>query len=306
MTNSQDVILVTAATGKIGSALVSLLASSASQPVVRVATRNPESSSALLLKALNPDTVQPVLFNEDEPVTVKQACEGVTKLGIIAPFTPDMQAWHKNVMELAQANGNLDYIVKVSVTGARSPESDPPPGRVPLNHWLGEEAIRQTGVANTVIRPTIFMQHFMMTQGLYVRGNDKFYLPTGTAKVAWLDCRDIAMMMAKLLGFSPAQRVPYEGQAYELTGASGVTAQEMSDILSWASGRKISHVDGEDAFVERCKELGVPDTAKHFYKEAKDGWFAKTDYEAFVKITGRYPNSFAKFAFDNAAYFQVV
>jgi uncharacterized protein YbjT (DUF2867 family) len=57
-------------------------------------------------------------------------------------------------MAAAQAAGTLRYVVKVSVTGARAPKSDPPPGRLPLAHWRGEEEVRHTGIPATMIRPT--------------------------------------------------------------------------------------------------------------------------------------------------------
>jgi uncharacterized protein YbjT (DUF2867 family) len=299
----KDTILVTGATGKIGSALVSFLAADAAQPVIRVATRNVNSDAARLLQAMNPASIELVEFNESQPESVQSAFAGVTKLAVISPITPDMVQWHAQLGAAAKAAG-VEYIVKVSVTGARSPENDPPPGRLPLLHWQSEEALRQTGLPITAIRPTIFMQHFLTNPGLYKRGASAFYLPTGATKVAFLDCRDIARMLAALVTADAAKRREFEGQSYELTGPAGVSAPEIAQILGWVAGREIAHVDGEEAFVARCAELGVPDGIKAIYKEAKDGWFGATEFEAYTRATGQIPTSFAKFALDNAAYFK--
>jgi uncharacterized protein YbjT (DUF2867 family) len=303
MTHQRETFFVTAGTGKVGTAFVQLLASDARQPLVRIATRSPNGEQSRLLQALNPETVQPVLFDENDPASCQRALDGVTKVFLIAPFSGDLPAWHSKVAGFIKDAKSCQHIVKLSVTGARSPKSDPPPGQLPLSHWKGEEAMRQTGIPCTCIRPTIFMQHFLTVPGLYVRGDDRFYLPTGNARVAFLDCRDIAAAAASLLWLGSAERSAYHGKSFELTGPSAPTGAEISDILSWVSGRRIEHIDGADAFSEHAKKVGASDVVKNVYKEAAGGWFSKVEHEPFSVLTGRTPSSFAKFAQDNAAFF---
>jgi uncharacterized protein YbjT (DUF2867 family) len=298
-----DTFLVTSGTGKIGTAFVASLAVDAREPAVRVATRDPSSRGARTVAALNPETVTPVAFDVDRPETMRAALDGVTKLFVIAPFVSDMAGWHAKVARAAKEAGSVAYVVKVSVTGARGPSGDTPPGRIPLGHWEGEEAIRASGLAATMIRPTIFMQHFFMSPGLYTARADRFYLPTGDARVAWVDCRDIAAMAAALLTAAPEARAPFEGHAFELTGPRAHTALELAEILSLAGRRPIAHVDGVEAFSARCHELGVSDGVKGIYGEAAGGWFAKVDDDAFVRLLGRTTTPFAKFALDHAAHF---
>jgi uncharacterized protein YbjT (DUF2867 family) len=297
-----DTVLVTGGTGNIGSAFVSILAADARAPRVRVAARDHRSAGATIVRALNPETVTPVPFDVDRPDTMRAALEGVNKLFVIAPFVPDMAAWHEKVAAAAKSAGSIELVVKSSVTGARAPTTDPPPGAVPLGHWKGEEAFRSS-FPTTVIRPNIFMQHFLTVPGLYQARADRFYLPTGTARVSWLDARDIAAAAAALVLASPERRKPFEGKSYELSGPRAHTAEEMAGILSLVARRPIAHVDGVDAFSARCKELGVPDVAKHFYGEAAGGWFAAVDDQLFVELLGRHTTSFTRFAMDNLAHF---
>lgn len=300
---AHDVILVTGATGNIGTALVHLLASDASQPLVRAATRNINGDAATMLRAFNPQTIQPTAFNERDPESLRAAFAGVTKLCVIAPFGDNMPAWHEAVLAAAEAAGSVEYVVKVSVTGARSPDSDPAPGRIPLAHWQGEEAIRKRGFAATMIRPTIFMQHFLTMSALFQAGHDRFYLPTGSGPIAFLDCRDIATAAAALLTATPDIRRPYDGQSFELTGPAAITAAEIAAILSAVTSKPITHVDGMVAFEQHCQELGVPDGIKYVYAEAADGWFSQVEAATFKSLTGHLPTSFAKFAFDHATFF---
>ncbi len=299
-----DTIVVTGATGQIGSELVHLLASHGSQPEVRAATRNPSSSAAGLLRAMNPQRVHPTAFDIEDEGGLERLFQDATKLCIIAPVIDSMAAWHAKLMEVFTRVGQPEYIVKVSVTGARSPDSDPPPGRFPSLHWQGEEAVRRSGVASTVVRPTIFMQHFLSVPGLYTKGDDRFYLPSSEGEIAFLDCRDIAHAAAKLLTMEAEERSTFEGDAFELTGLSALTASEIAETLSLVAGKPITHVDGVAAFEAHCRELGVTDTLKSVYAEAAEGWFSGLELTTFERITGRQPTSFAKFAYDHAGYFK--
>ncbi len=174
MAEGREIVFVTSGTGKVGAAFVHFMASDARRPIVRVATRSPAGAQARLLRAFSPDTVQPVAFDEDDPASLRAALEGVTRLFLIAPFGGDMAAWHAKVVEAVVEAGGCQHIVKLSVTGARGPDSDPPPGRIPLAHWQGEEVIRGSGIACTFIRATIFMQHFLTVPALYQRGDERF------------------------------------------------------------------------------------------------------------------------------------
>jgi uncharacterized protein YbjT (DUF2867 family) len=227
----------------------------------------------------------------------------VTKLFVIAPFSDDLPGWHAKVGAAAKETSTLEYIVKVSVTGAAGPDSKPPPGRIPLAHWQGEEALRKTGIASTMIRPTMFMQHFLSVPGLYTRGADRFFLPIGDARVAWLDCRDIARAAAALVLASPEARGPFEGTAFELTGPHAHTAAELAEVLSLVARRPITHVGSGEAFTARCAELKAPDVLRVVYEDAAGGWFSKVEDDAFVRLLGQHTTPFAKFAADHALHF---
>jgi uncharacterized protein YbjT (DUF2867 family) len=229
------------------------------------------------------------------------AFAGCTGALLVAPFG-EMKAWHTKMAGAAKRAG-LEHLVKVSVTGARPPDTDPPPGRIPSMHWEGEEIVRATAIPTTVIRPTIFAQHFLgLSPILFSPGDDRFHLPTGDAKIAWLDCRDIAACAAAILA-SKDRRRAFAGAAFELTGPTAPTARELAEILSLVASRSIAHVDGMDAFSAHAEKMGLADTVKGIYGEAAGGWFGEVHDREFVEATGRHTTSFAKFAYDHEAWF---
>lgn len=299
--SSPQKFIVTGGTGRIGTAFVHAMTSRGHH--VRVGTRRPQGASARLRARFGPGRAEPVALPVDDPQALDAAFQGCVGMLLIAPFGDDMDAFHATMVEAA-ARADLKHIVKVSVTGARSPDSDPPPGRFPSIHWRGEELVRGSGIASTMIRPTIFAQHFMgLSSVLFRQGDDAFHLPTGDTGVAWLDCRDIAECAAAILS-SEEKRREFAGEAFELTGPQSVTAADIEDILTLVSGRDIVHVDGEDAFTRHAADIGAPDTARFIYAEGREGWFGQVEDDAFVRATGRHTTSFARFAYDHQWWFK--
>jgi uncharacterized protein YbjT (DUF2867 family) len=291
--------LITGGTGRIGTAFVHEMAARGHR--VRLGTRSPDGSAARLRARFGPGIVEPVALPVDDAAALDTAFSGCTGALFVAPFG-DMKAWHE-AMSAAAKRAGLEHVVKVSVTGARGPDTDPPPGRIPSMHFEGEEIVRASGIPTTVIRPTIFAQHFLgLSPTLFRQGDTQFHLPTGDAKVAWLDCRDIAACAAAVLS-SKEQRSAFAGKAFELTGPTAVTAADVESILGGVAGRTIAHVDTMEAFSKHAAELGVPDMIKGIYGEAAEGWFADVHDDEFVQLTGRHTTSFAKFAFDHQAWF---
>lgn len=291
--------LVTGGTGRIGTAFVHAMV--AKGHTVKLGTRNPQSEHAKLRQYFGPGRVELVAMSLDHPTSIAQAFQGCTGALLIAPFG-EMNQWHADMCQAA-VTAEVEHLVKVSVTGARGPESDPPPGRIPSLHWSGEEHVRASGIAHTIIRPTIFAQHFLgLSPALFRSGDSQIHLPTGSTKIAFLDCRDIAICAAEILS-TPSLRTQYNGQAFELTGSVPVSAQEIAEILSMLSGRSITHVDGVEAFSQHAQEISVPDMIKGIYIEAAEGWFSQVQDQEFQEIVGRHTTSFAKFAFDHRFFF---
>ncbi|MEM6789188.1 MAG: NmrA family NAD(P)-binding protein [Myxococcota bacterium] len=293
--------LVTGGTGAIGTAFIHEIASRGMD--VRFGTRKPDGAAARLRAAMGPGKVEPVVIDPKDDAGLARAFDGVTGALLVAPFE-DMPAWHSAIGRAAHGAG-VAHVVKVSVTGARPQASDPPPGRIPWAHYQGELALLESGVNATMVRPTIFAQHFLgLSPALFKPGDTRFHLPTGERGVAFVDCRDIALCAARIL-LEQTLRETWRGRSFELTGPTAVTASQIAQILEDTSGREIAWVDGAEDFSAHAKSIGVPDGIQAVYREAAEGWFADVRDSEFVEITGRYPTSFAKFAFDHRSYFSM-
>ena len=161
--------------------------------------------------------------------------------------------------------------------------------------------LRAMEVERAILRPTIFMQHFLIVQGLYQRGDDTFYLPSGDGRMAMTDARDVAFAAADLL-LRPTAELPPE--PVYVTGPEALTGEEMRMRLSLASGRTLLWNKDPAAFYRHSRALGSPVEVGGIYEAAASGAFETVHADAFETVFGRRPRSFAKFAFDNAAHFR--
>lgn len=295
-------ILITGATGKIGTHFINLLARSLNDWQIIIDTRNPKSAAVHFLKKISPHPIEAITLNE-QTVKKLKALKQLTDLFVIAPFSPHIDKWHENLIQLLQQNKVKPSVVKVSVTGAKNPDEHAEVGQVPGQHWKGEQLLRDTGWATVSIRPNIFMQHFMMNTGLYVKGDNTFYLPYEKGKVSWLDCRDIAYCAYHL--FEDEDKMSqYTSKSFELSGPVAIAPKEMQEMLSLFKKEAVKHVASMKLFEERCASLGISDRAKHFYQEAGEGWFSEVNTSDFKDITGTRPTNFAQFLYENQDWFK--
>ena len=207
-------------------------------------------------------------------------------------------AWQKTVSDAARG---VSHIVKISNDAARPVSEGAVEGTPPAAHWAGEELLRAMNVKHAILRPTIFMQHFMIVPGLYERGDDTFYLPSGDGCMAMVDARDVAHAAADLL-LRPAGALPSE--PILPSGPEALPSEGIARRLSLAAGRTLRWNRDPEAFSKHSKAVGSPFEIGGVYSAAASGAFSAVHAEGFEAVFGRWPTSFAKFALDHAACFQ--
>ncbi|MEM7332770.1 MAG: NmrA family NAD(P)-binding protein [Chloroflexota bacterium] len=299
---SQKIYLITGATGTTGASLVEKLAAADSHNEIRAATRNPSSPKSQRLRQFG-DNIRLVSSNWDDVSSIQDAFRGVTHLYALPPFVPpEMVQWHRNLMEIAAKYADLEFVVKHSVIGARLPQPDDTPSGIPLIHGYGEQAIKESGVPYASLRPTIFAQHFTTNQAIIAPGDNQFFLPIGSAKVAFLDARDIGTIAVHLLTLDDPSK--HNGAAYTLTGPEGITIEQMQAVLSQKTGRQIRWVDvSDEMFMDRLKKAGRSTAVINVYKEAREGWFAEPTAD-FENVVGVPATSYEQFVADHVDYFK--
>ena len=285
-------ILVTGATGNVGSMLIPSLTNLGAE--VRALTRD-ESKA----KGLRDAGVEVVVGDLEKPDTLDAAFRGVDKVLLITPPNPNQVIQTKNGIEAAKRNGS-PFIVRLSA-GALKEEM---PGALPPisgQHAETDPMLKASGLPYNIIRPHFFMQNTMMA-AQSVASEGVVYMAFKDGKVGMIDVRDVADVAVKVL-----TEDGHEGKTYTLTGPASISFHDVAAALSKALGKQVNYVDVPvDAARQAMISMGLPEWiadafGKYFEVFSEDyGDFTTPDVE---KVTGHPARSYETFARDFAEVF---
>jgi uncharacterized protein YbjT (DUF2867 family) len=282
-------ILVTGATGHVGSELVRLLAEQGAP--ARALVHSPDKAAPIQHLGL-----ETALGDYEQPDTLDAAMKGCDQLFLLSPPTPRQPQQEQHVIDAARRAG-LDHVVKQSVPWAG------PDAPVVFCRWHGqvEQHLAQSGLAYTLLRPSSFMQNFLMS-AQQVADQGILYGMFGEGRVAFIDARDIAAAAAELLT-NPG----HQGASYTLTGPEALSAADVAERLSAATGRQVRSVDlGPDGYRQALAGAGMPGWLVDGVVESNTmlaAGHAATVTNEVARLTGRPPRTFAQFAADHQAAF---
>jgi uncharacterized protein YbjT (DUF2867 family) len=229
-----ETILVTGATGTLGSEVVRQLSNS-TDVNIKAAARSVEK-----IKNLEGDKVKAVPIDYNKPESLKEALKNVDKLFLLTPDVPTAHELASNLVNEAKKAG-VKYIVKQSVMGA---DEDADVGTMRL-HRRAEKTIEESGMPYTFLRPNEFMQNFINFQGHSIKNNNVFYIPAQEAKVSIVDVRDIAAVAVEALTDNNGN-VIHKNKAHLITGPEAISYYQAADILTTETGKKIDYVSISD------------------------------------------------------------
>ena len=282
-------ILVTGATGTNGRELIKAL--SARGTGVRAMVRSHDEATHL------PARVASTVGDFDDAASLEGALAGVERAFLLTPSTERAEEQQKRFVEVA-ARAGVRHIVKLSQFAA-SPDS---PVRFLRYHAAVEQALRDSGMAWTFLRPNLFMQGLLQFAGL-IRDQGMFAAPIGDARVSVVDVRDNAAVAAAAL-----TEEGHEGRTYTLTGPVALTHAEMAARLSAAAGREIRFIDAtDDQLREAMKGVKMPDwqiegLVEDYAHYARGE--AAVICDGVEQATGAAPRGFDGFAHDYAGSFR--
>jgi uncharacterized protein YbjT (DUF2867 family) len=289
METKQESILVTGASGNIGSEVVKQLLGVAPAVSIKAAVHSRQN----VKKVNDGDRVKVIPIDYNESDTLRQALKDVDKLFLLTPDVPNAAHLASNAVSEAKKAG-IRHIVKQSVMGA---DLEADVGTMRLHRQV-EEIIEQSGIPFTFLRPNEFMQNFINFHSPSIKGNNAFYIPLEDAKVSLVDVRDIAAVAVKSL----TDEDLHKNKTYLITGPEALSYHQVAEILSNRIGRKINYVNISDEEARAAmKEIGMSDWLINTVSELSD-YFRKGKASeissAVEEVTGNKPISFSQFAND--------
>jgi len=285
-------ILVTGATGNIGSRLVEQLQERNLEVIAGVSSLSKGGRFAK-------QGIATAIINFSRPETLETALEGVERLFLLLPLAEPMVAWGRQVIAAARQAG-VEFVLRSSGLGA-----DPDIGyELGQAHGQIDQALRQSGIPFAIIRPNSFMQNYVNFFGAMIRDQQALNLAQGSGRISLVDVRDIAAAAAAIL----AEPGGHRQQAYDLTGPEALDNREIAGIISRVIGKTVTYHDiDEETYRQGMARLGVPEwnirVLESLNRRIKLGLTAEVNSQVRL-LTGGAATPFSRFAEENAAFWK--
>jgi uncharacterized protein YbjT (DUF2867 family) len=275
-------ILITGATGNVGGELTLGLA--ARGAAVRVVARQPDQASF-------PAGVQVVAGNLEDPGSLAPALDGVSKVFLLGGFAT------AGVLQRIRAAGAGHVVLLTSrcVIGGN-------PQNAVTRMWLdAETAVRDSGVASTILRPSGFQSNAVRWLP-QLREGDVVRAPWPAVPIAAIDPADIAAVASAAL-----TEPGHEGEALTLSGPEPLTPGEQVAALGDALRRPLRYepLSDEEARASMAADGTPASLIDAFFRFSSAGEFDDSAVTTTVQeITGRPPRTFAHWADAHADLFR--
>jgi uncharacterized protein YbjT (DUF2867 family) len=283
---SRKTVLLTGATGNVGSGLVPRLR--AAGVTVRALTHSEGKA-----QPLRDQGAQVVLGDLDRPETLDAAVAGVEEIYLVTWNGPTATQQVGNLIAAAQRAGR-PHIVRQS--GYGSPKS-----RIIQDHQACDALIEASGLPYTFIAPTFFMQNVMMAAET-VASDGKIYMPFKSGKLGMIDIRDVVDVAAKVLTTDG-----HEGRRYTLTGPQSISFYDVAAALSAVLSRPVEYVDvPPDAAKQSMMGMGmqewIADGFIELMEDFAENWADLVSPDV-ATVTGQAGRTIQQFAQDYAHVF---
>jgi len=255
-------ILVTSATGNIGSEVVNALSK---HGVHFRAAVHSKSKAEHLEKLKHVEIVEMDWYN---PASVEAAVRGIKKAFLGLP--PGQTEGPSKIFADACKKEGVTHIVKLSALGG---EAEPGQFVWAEEHVHAEEYIKSLGIHLTAIRPSFFMANWMWDVQT-IKEKSTIFRALGDAKINMIANSDVGEAIYVCL-----HKSGHEDKVYNLTGPDTLTVSEIAHIFSELLGREIKYVPLSDEQLREQSGHFMPPPAvegnSNMHKYFRDGGYNK-------------------------------
>ena len=163
-------------------------------------------------------------------------------------------AAHDHRLIAAAQQAGAERIVKLSVRSVGHDATDP----ITTMHRVGEQAIRDSGLGWTFLRPTAFMSNALNWAGM-IAADQVVHAPFAAGRAAVVDPADIAAVAAACV-----TRDGHNHRVYELTGPEPLSPPDQVAILSQVLGFDLRYAEADPAdMLAQMVSYGMPEELAH-------------------------------------------
>ncbi|WP_291579220.1 SDR family oxidoreductase [Clostridium sp. UBA6640] len=268
-------ILVTGATGKLGSKVVEMLLKAVPASQLAVSVRNPKKAEGLRARG-----VEVRHGDFEKPETLDSAFSGIDRLLIISTSGEDEAVIRQHINAVAAAQrAQVKFIAYTSVTNASESSLF-----LAMPHRAREEAILKTGIPYSFLRNNWYLENEIGSIKGVIAGAP-WITSGGAGKVGWALQQDYAEVAANVLTGKG-----HENTVYELSGKL-MTQGELASALGEVLGKEVLVQQVDDTtYANIMKGSGVPEahipTLVNMQKGIRDGQL-EVESNDLEKLLGR-------------------
>lgn len=276
-------ILITAATGQVGSAALNAIAVAGTE--VRALVRDPSVFKA-------PEGVQVMQGDFDDDTSIANALKGISVMLLAGRDSPNSVSQHRRVLAQVRLSG-VRHVVKLSAIGASAASSV----ALMREHHEVDAEVREGPAVWTFLKPHLYMQNLLRAADA-VRREGMLAAPMGDTRIPMIDTRDVGEAVATVLR-NPAAHV---GKEYSLTGPVAVSYEEVARALTAIAGREVMYKAVAPAdYEERLRAAGMPDWRAYDLAHIASAYGVGENIvsPAIGTLLGRQPRSLSEFLEDH-------
>ena len=240
-------ILVTGATGQLGTATINFLLSKIPAKEIAALARDEQKAQDLKAKG-----VEVRVGDYNDKASLIEAFRGVDKLFFVsASDVANRLKQHANVVYAAKEAG-VKHIIYTSFT-RKNETAASPLGILATSHIETDKMIRASGLTYTIMLNGLYADVLPMFFGEKVLETGIF-LPAGDGKAAYTTRNDIAEAAANILTTEG-----HKNKEYIITNTENYSLQDAAVILSDLSGKPVSYLDpSAETYTNTLSKAGVP------------------------------------------------
>lgn len=239
-------ILITGATGQLGSAIIHFLL--LKLPPAQIVALTREERKAADLKERG---VAIRVGNYDDTASLDRAMQGIDRVLLIAGTDEHNRVQqHKQVVDAAKKAG----VQLIAYTSRTLKDRNTMVNQLMEGHFQTEDYVKTSGLSYALFRNVLYMDAIPQFVGQNVFDTG-IYLPAGQGKVPFALRREMAEAIATVLAEDGN-----DTKIYTLTGSESYSFDDVAAILSDLSGKAVSYTPADkSAFEGQLKERGVPE-----------------------------------------------
>lgn len=239
-------ILVTGATGHLGSTVIKTILKKIPTKQISIITRNEEKRAELETKGFNA-----YLGSYDDVLALEKAMDGVdTVLLISSGDQGNRMQEHKNVVDTAEKMG----VKCIAYTSRSLRDRSTLANKLMLEHFDTEDYIKASGLKYTIFRNILYMDTISQFIGGKMALERGIFLPADDGKVAYALRSEMGEAMANVL-----LNEECENRIYNFTGDQLYSFYDIATALTELSGKVVKYNNVEvDVFVGMMKQRNLP------------------------------------------------